>query len=662
MKKKNTLAGVISIILFISPHLYGQQNLQNIYTRIQPVKLPNSQITSRQTSGYSPNISQLFEFEKKCKSINPLLHTHILTRNIETSYPDTLIVGVSPYDTLTITGTLIHNGPIFVALNGLLIIKDANLTNLGDLDVFNNGKVLIDSSTVSFPQSYFYQRSLVAINKANINISNTALGYGGLSHNCYVADTALLTLTNVTQPDWMTTGMSNSGTITINGTNQAGEFIIADYVTLNIKNATNCLLWHQFPDTSVINWSFGTSDTTYGYQFNNSLPGVQGIEYHVNADSVYDIMWGMMPSSGSNVNITNSKIRSIGLWFDRPADSISVSGITDNASYTSFTTPLSDRNLTFSNCTVETWSFYVFHKSIINVSGCIAGEIGTENSSKMYGTDYVVDGSGGYHWSADTSTIFADGATVYSYVRSEGNSIFIFAYGSVAGSGIAEAIDNSLLILVQSLVSSGPTAVNGGAAEFDNINQPGNIFADSIAPISGSAFITRGPTSPWMYFKNRQLFYHAIDSNTWIPISSIDTNAVDNNVLADWDTHTLASGNYLLDLRITDTWGNQLDAERQVTLLPLILGINQVSAFSDITVYPNPTQNNLNISFTSYKNENAEVELSTLLGQILWIENLSIVPGKNLLSMNTTGLSEGTYLCRIITSEGSSQKLVVVTK
>ncbi len=632
--------------------LQAQQNLQGLYNQLRPVAQSSVNSESATGKGYTPHLTPLFALQEKTKSFHPNVYsTHSHTR--VGSYPDTLIVGVKPYDTLIITGTLTHNGPIFVALNGVLIIKKATLTNLGDIDVFNHGKVIIDSSTLSFPQSYFYQRSLVLINKATVTISNTTLAYGGLSHNCEVADTAVLTLNNVTQPDWMTTGINNSGTISINGTNQAGEFILQDYCTLNIKHATNALLWHQFSDTSVINWSFGMHDTTYGYQFNNTKPGVRGIEYHVNADSVYDIMWGMMPSARSTVNITNSKIRSIGLWFDRPADSTQVSGMTDNATYSNFTTPLSDRTLTFSNCTVETWSFYVFHKSIINVTGCIAGEIGTENASKMYGTDYVVDGSGGYHWSADTSLIFADGATVYTYVRSEGNSLFIFAYGSVGGSGAEEAIDKSLLIMVQSSLPADPTAVNGGAAELDNINSPGNLFADSIAPVYGSAWIHRGPTSAWMYFKNWQLFYHAVDSSKWIPITGLDTNPASNSLLANWNTHSLASGTYLLELQVTDTWGNKVDAVREVTLLPLILGIDNLSASSGMNVYPNPNNGEFTIVESGkLKMENGKnnIEIYNMLGEKVYSQFSTL---NSPFSINLSEEPNGIYLYRVTAEDGS---------
>jgi hypothetical protein len=500
------------------------------------------------------------------------------------------------------------------------------------------------------------------LNKAAVNISNSTLSYGGLSHNWLVTDTASLTVFNVKENDWATTGLSSHGSINISHTSEVGEIIIDDYTTLNLHHVSTALLWHHIPDSAVINWSFGRHDTAYGYLFNNAQAGVRGVEYNVTADSVFNVMWALMPSSGSSISVTNSKIRAIGAWFDKPADSVGVSGITDNANYSNFTAPLSDRTLTFTNCTVQTWSFYVFHKSVINVTGCIAGEIGAENSSRIYGSDYVVDGSGGYHWTTDTSVAFTGNATVYSFVRSEKNSIFLFAYGNIGNSGGASAIDKSLLIVVQSLLPSDPTATAGSAAEFDNINQPGMLFADSIAPVYGSSWIHRGPTSNWMYFKNWQLFYHSADSSNWIPITAPDTNPVSNSLLANWNTHSLVSGSYDLDLRLTDTWNNKTDAVIAVTLYPAILGIKEASVLNHIALYPNPAQDVLNIGITSPVNQNVAVELDDISGKCALTKPCTLISGNNLIRLNTAGLSEGAYICRIITPHGVATRHISVVR
>ncbi|HXP52726.1 MAG TPA: hypothetical protein VN922_22420, partial [Bacteroidia bacterium] len=156
MKKINLLLLLIGCFCLssIEPVRAQQKNLQAIFDQIKPPLEPAICNNTAIASDYTPNLSQLFEAEKEYRTFHPSLLVNN-TKHVN-SYPDTLIVGVKPYDTLIITGTLTHNGPIWVALNGVLIIKHATLTNIGDMDVFNHGKVIIDSSTVSFPQAYFY--------------------------------------------------------------------------------------------------------------------------------------------------------------------------------------------------------------------------------------------------------------------------------------------------------------------------------------------------------------------------------------------------------------------------------------------------------------------------------------------------------------------------
>ncbi|HWY97923.1 MAG TPA: hypothetical protein VNY36_02450, partial [Bacteroidia bacterium] len=181
MKKLNSfvlLQAIVFSVIISSTSFAQLHNIQGILNQVKPSASNEERVRPTQTvTDYTPHLAQLFEFENSVKAFHPnIVSGHSAKRAM--SYPDTLIVGVKPYDTVTITGVLTHNGPIWVALNGLLIIKHANLTNMGDLVVFNNGRVIIDSSTVSFPQAYFYQRSLTIVNKGNVNISNTTLSYG----------------------------------------------------------------------------------------------------------------------------------------------------------------------------------------------------------------------------------------------------------------------------------------------------------------------------------------------------------------------------------------------------------------------------------------------------------------------------------------------------
>jgi len=654
---------LLLLALFATAISFAQQNLTPILEQVKfsdQITPLSAQSKTTSSENYQPHLSQFFKKMEETKTLS----SSIQTKQAQvTGSSDTIWVGKpkSSSDTLIITGNYpTHTGPIIVLLNGVLIIHKANFTNVGDLIAgFGTPKIFIDSSTVSFPQSYFYERSIILVGGSQMFASNTTFDYSGLSHNLVMTDSAKFGMSKITMNGWTTAGLSSKSQVGINGINQAGEYILYDHCNFFVKNATDVLLWHQIPDTAVINWSFGKKDTAYNYQFNKAQAGIKGIEYNVYSDSCYNVMWALMPSAGSNVTINNSKIRAIGAWFDHPNDSTIASGLVDNSTYSSFTAPLSDRTLQLNNCTLQTWSLYVFKKSKLNVTGCIAGEIGAEASSRIYGQSIVVDGSGGYFWSADTSVVFANNVTVTSYVRSEKSGFFILSYSTVSG-GIVSAIGKSIMIVVQSSVPSDPSALEGGVAWFDNINQPAPIYAESNATINGSAWIDRGPTSVLMDFGSWQLFYQKNGDLTWTPITGVITSEVRNGLLANWDTHGIVSGTYNLKLTLTDSWGNPVDAIKQVTVLSTILGVDKISGVDNINVYPVPSNGNLFISLNSSVNENMLFTLYNALGNKVMQKNMDVTSGSNTFNYSENTIAPGLYMLEVKSKNGTAQRKILI--
>jgi len=195
---------------------------------------------------------------------------------------DTLYVGISPNDSLTISGTYFHDGPIFIVGNGVLHFKNANATILGDIWLWGNKALLTaDSSYLYFPQQYFYQRSLVLAGNSRVQYRNTTLDHSGLSHNVVLTDSAKIEMTNVTNIGFSTWGLYNKPNVYINKINEAGEFVTTGKANLIFKNAHTILLWHQIPKTGVINYSFAKGDTVMHYIFNNAQAGISGVQYSI---------------------------------------------------------------------------------------------------------------------------------------------------------------------------------------------------------------------------------------------------------------------------------------------------------------------------------------------------------------------------------------------
>lgn len=506
---------------------------------------------------------------------------------------DTVMVGDVPNDTLVITGTWNHQGPIWVFNDGVLIFYQANVINQGDLIVWGNGIVLADSSSLTFPQQYFYERGIIAVQHAYIHLQNSAFNYSGLSHNLVIGDSALVELVNIHQNDWTTCGLFGHGSLYMNGCNLGGEYILSESSNSAFVNVDTLILWHQFPSSSVINYAFPPGDSVFNYVFNSFIPGISGIGYSTFADSCHTVMWALMPVNGSDVTISNSTIRAIGAWYTQ-GDSVSVTGVFNNSSYTNYVMPVTDRNLHLLNTSVQTWSFYVFDSSRVMIDSCQLGEIGCQQQSYVSSSDFLLDGSGGYFWATDTSVIIAQQVTVYSTVRSERNGIFILA-NSWLPFAAPSAIGNSLVVCLQDSLAADPVPYDGAIAWMQKINGPDSAFTLSTIPVTGSAWIDQGPLGSWMDFGHYSLYYQPAGGPGWIPIVLDSITEVHQNVLGVWNTNGLLAGVYFLRLLIKNNLNDSVEVIRPVILSPSPVYVDEAEDISFFSVYPNPAHDRLYI-------------------------------------------------------------------
>jgi len=577
---------------------------------------------------------------------------------------DTLWVGIAPYvDSLVITGSQTYNWPIIVVGNALLRFKNANATIHGDLLVLGNGRVLADHSTLHFPQQYFYQRHITLVQNASLIANNDTLDYGGFVHSLSINDSARGVFNRIYQTDFMTTGLSSKASISVNTTNIAGEYIMEDRATFSFKHCTTLLLWHQCPDTAVINWSFPKGDSVYNYKFNNALPGVKGICYHASADSCYKVMWGLMPTNGSDVTISNSVIRTIGLWFQE-AGTVTVSGLADQSRYLNFQAPISDRTLKLVNDSVVTWSLYPMNKSKLRIFNCTAGEIGTYGTSQVLGNVYSCDGTGGYHYSSDSSGTFANQLIANCNVRSEHAGIFVLD-NSMQNYGTVTAIGNSVMIVLQSTLTADPVPLEGSAAWLGNISQVSSATIDTGVEVSGSAWITRTAVSKLMDFANYQLFYRPQSGGNWIPVTSKISRKVSNGVLGTWNTQGLPTGTYTLNLKLTDTWGDTANAMKNVTLGPRVLEVHELLQESGfVKIYPNPSSGQVTLGFSPPVSGSVLIELFDIDGKLVrtFQQAESLQSQTTVLLLNMEGVNDGLYFCRISSKEGIRVKKISILR
>jgi hypothetical protein len=85
----------------------------------------------------------------------------------------------------------------------------------------------------------------------------------------------------------------------------------------------------------------------------------------------------------------------------------------------------------------------------------------------------------------------------------------------------------------------------------------------------------------------------------------------------------------------------------------VVLGLNDLSNLNSFGVYPNPTENELNVQFNISKAEILRFEILDLTGKKLDNQVINGNSGENIVVFNTSNLSSGMYLLNAISANGS---------
>jgi len=605
-------------------------------------------------------IYHLKEIKKKMSVISAWLKK--TSRSADSiSLGDTLVIGVDPGEELVIDSDWVHNGPILIIGDGILRFEGAHATIIGDVITAENGQLIADSSYLYFPQEYFYQRMLLLAGNSGMHFRNSTLDFGGMVHTMATVGTSVLEFDHVNKADFTTFGLYESSSIIIDSINKAGEFVVTDSVYLHIKDAAVVLLWHQFINGAVADLVFPDGNNVDRYEFNDQVNGVSGVDYDILLENCTGVMWGMMPSAGSDVTVTNSDIRSIGFWFEN-SDSLQVNGLVNNSHYSDYTAPLDDRNLHLINCDVMTWSLYSYDYAYVDVSGSILGEIGAMGRSEVQALNYYCDGSGGYVWVTDTAFLLSGFSSVSASVRTGSHGVIIFAYSNQMN-GLVQALGQSILILLQSNITATPVYDPGAVIWMANITGPGTAFQNTVVPLEGSAWIDKGSQSNLMDFGYYMMYYQKEGDTSWNMIGDTSYMEVREDALTQWNTQGVDPGVYYIKLVLVDDLGNMVEASTQMVLLPDVLGVPVDQEYmSELKTFPNPVRGNLHLTFNLLQRSGVTIKLYNGYGKGMTILKGDMMEtGEHHVTVDAGKLSAGIYY--LVMQAGNSRvikKIVVL--
>lgn len=561
-----------------------------------------------------------------------------------------LYVGNTPHDTLVVTGAWQYNGYVAVVNDGVLIFSNAQATISGSLIVVGNGQVLASNSSFLFPQQYFYEWGLEGDGHGLLQMRHCTLDFNGLATPWSFADSCTIILQNVHFTSSASTiGLNAHCSFIVDTANLLGEIVATDTILLSLKNVDTVIVWHKIQRGAGLTWTFPNGYLLPHYAIGPDSTGVSGLQYTIELDNIKQVHWALMPENLTNVNVSNSTIRSVAVIYRGTATGIA-QGLVDNSSYVTSPTFFTDRTFQLTNCSVKTWAVYPTDTTYVDITSCILGEIGTGGHGHTSCSSMFCDGTGGYFWTNGFGFQSASGCSFSCAVRAEQGSTMVVGFGSIAAS-TGLAIDSGLLFLIQTPTISPPVAYDGSDIWVGMLT-PGSVDSGYVQALTGSAYILRGPTSHLMSFASYYIQYQLQGDTTWTMIDSVHTTPVTQSqgTVANWNTTGVATGHYNMRMIIKDNYGDSVTVPSGLDVVigtPVTTGIANIGN-NDLKVFPNPAHDQLTITSDQMPINN--VRLINMLGQEEMGYNCTGIGTKTSLTIDISNVPAGIYIYRI-TSE-----------
>jgi len=472
-----------------------------------------------------------------------------------------ILIGDTPAETLYITGNFFNEGNIFVFNDGVLRIKNADFNLNGDIYVYGGGKATADSSALNIIQYYIYHHSIVVADSGKLFITDCNTTFNGYQISIAVAGIAELRMNLVTNRDWITAGLYQSGRAILDRVGITGEWLFSNSCYARFNRVSDLLTWYFFEDGSDVTINFPEGDSTWGFYIDSTLPGVHGVNYHVEIDTSSNVMWAAIPLSGSTVIIDSSTLRTTGLMFSQWD---SITGLVNNLHYQDWTLPVGDRMFRLRNTTIQTWNLYPTDSAFLEVRSSIFGELCAYEYSFATIQNSFCDGSGGHIEASANAINFCFLSSLSCDVIAKNRGLLVLGYTAMT-TGSIWATGASIMIIVNSQFPEDPIPSDTAIVFVAGITGPSSGRVNDTFPIYGSAWIDKGYYNP-QDFSFYQLFYRPTGDSTWIPIGDSQFTETRHATLDFWITVGLPEGPYDVRLILKDLTGDSIEALKQITL------------------------------------------------------------------------------------------------
>jgi hypothetical protein len=129
----------------------------------------------------------------------------------------------------------------------------------------------------------------------------------------------------------------------------------------------------------------------------------------------------------------------------------------------------------------------------------------------------------------------------------------------------------------------------------------------------------------------------------------------------DITTGVSSGASVLLKVKATTAYGNNAYVDNVKVFLKNTTGVKELVADASINVYPNPSTDVLNVSFTAEKSETVTIKMVDMNGRVVYQSSNNYAAGSQTASVNVQNIPAGSYSMTLVTDTKVVAKNVTVT-
>jgi hypothetical protein len=137
-------------------------------------------------------------------------------------------------------------------------------------------------------------------------------------------------------------------------------------------------------------------------------------------------------------------------------------------------------------------------------------------------------------------------------------------------------------------------------------------------------------------------------ANFTIPLTYTDGNNPDSCIIVMKASGSVPTNNDYL-------WVDNLAFSGVVTGIE-----NQESLLSNVSVFPNPSAELINVNLNLKSEQKVSLELIDMLGKVITVKDLGTLQGDSKQSINVSGITKGTYVVRVVTEKGTEVRKIII--